>query len=339
MSANDNDQRPDLETLETAADWVDRLDELSAAERLELTDWLKAAPTHAAAFASLRRTLRDPALLAAIETVRDAAPVKPVRAARRHRHWGLIAAGLIALVGGLGLTLRLLPVDPRAEPIILATAIGARSDHALSDASVIHLNADTQASVLYGKASRDVQLHKGDAVFDVAKNPRRPFSVTAGDATVTAVGTSFEVERVSDAVEVRVFEGTVRVSRANAEPRLVAKGEWLLLAADKTTAGHFSPETYQGWRSDWLDAKAMPLKYVVARLNRYTVDQVALSNAAMGELKVTGRFRLDRTNDALAMISTLLGVDAAKQGPHIYLSPRHPTPEPMATRRPERIAS
>lgn len=339
MNANDNTQRPDLETLETAADWVDRLDELSPIERQELADWLKVAPTHAAAFASLRRNLRDPALLDAIETVRDATPAAPLRVARRQGRWGLIAAGLVVLAGGAALGLRLPPGAPKAAPIVLATAIGARSDYTLADASVVHLNADTQASILYGKASRDVQLHKGDAMFDVAKNPHRPFNVTAGDATVTAVGTRFEVERVSDAVEVRVFEGAVRVTRVNSEPRLVAKGEWLLLASNQTTAGRFSPETYQGWRSDWLDAEATPLKYVVARLNRYTVDQVALSNAAMGELRVTGRFRLDRTSDALAMISTLLAVDAAKQGRHIYLSPRRAAPDATASRPRGKIAS
>lgn len=341
MSANDNRQRPDLATLEAAADWVDRLDKLSISERQELTAWLEASPMHAAAFASLRRNLRDPALLAAIDRVRDndeapaGSPVAPIaRTAPRTQRWGLIAAGFIALVAGSTLTARLLWTSRAKAPIELATAIGARSDYTLSDASVVHLNADSQARVVYGKAARDVHLSKGDAMFDVAKNLDRPFNVMAGDTTVTAVGTTFEVDRVSDAVEVRVFEGAVRVSRADAAPRLVAKGEWLLLAADhKVTTGRFAPETYQGWRSDWLDAEQMPLKYVVARLNRYTADQVVLNDGAIGELKVTGRFRLDRTHDALAMISALLAVDAAKQGRNIYLSPRRPSSEAVPARR------
>ena len=343
MSANDNRQRPDLATLEAAADWVDRLDELTAPERQELAAWLEALPTHAAAFASLRRNLRDPALLAAIDRVHDldetpAAPMPKVEP--RRQRWGLIAAGLVALMAGSALTARLLSTGGTEAPLELATAIGKRSDYALSDASVIHLNADSQASVVYGQAVRDVHLRKGDAMFDVAKNPRRPFKVTAGDTKVTAVGTTFEVDMVSDAVEVRVFEGAVRVARADAAPRLVGKGEWLLLAADhKVTTGRFAPETYQGWRSDWLDAEQTPLKYVVARLNRYTTDQVVLNDVTIGELKVTGRFRLDRTHDALAMISALLAVDAAKQGRHIYLSPRRPSPEAAPAKRREKILS
>jgi transmembrane sensor len=321
VSANDNIQRPGMATMEDAADWVDRMDELSATERLALIDWLRASPTHAAAFASMRRILRDTALLDAADRVlREAETMRKVRV---WRPFGLIAASLLALVGGSVLTVRVLKPQAVAPTIELATAIGARSDQTLEDQSVIHLNADTRASVTYGKAARDVRLHKGDAMFDVAKNPDRPFNVVAGDAKVTAVGTSFEVEMVSDAVEVRVFEGVVRVSHANAQPRMVAKGEWLILASNhKTTAGRFAPETYQGWRSDWLDADAMPLKYVVARLNRYTTDEVRLRDPAMGERKVTGRFKLNKTTDSLAMISALLEVDAAKKGRHVYLSPR-----------------
>jgi transmembrane sensor len=67
----------------------------------------------------------------------------------------------------------------------------------------------------------------------------------------------------------------------------------------------------------------MPLKYVVARLNRYTTDEaLRLRDPAMGERKVTGRFKLNKTTDSLAMISALLEVDAAKKGRHVYLSPR-----------------
>lgn len=323
MSANDNTQRPDLATMEDAADWVDRLAELSTAERLALIDWLRASPTHAAAFVSMRQILRDTALIKAADLVlREAGTT---RRARAWRPFGLIAASLLALVGGSALTVRVLKPQAVVSTIELATAIGARSDRVLDDQSVIHLNADTRASVTYGKAARDVRMHKGDAMFDVAKNPNRPFNVMAGDAKVTAVGTSFEVEMVSDAVEVRVFEGAVRVSHANAPPRMVVKGEWLILASNhETTAGRFAPETYQGWRSDWLDADAMPLKYVVARLNRYTTDEVRLRDPAMGERKVTGRFTLNRTADSLAMIAALLEVDAAKKGRHVYLSPRQP---------------
>jgi transmembrane sensor len=88
VSANDND----LSVMEEAADWIDRLDELSDAERRDLAAWLNASPDHAAAFATLRHTLRDTALLEAIDRLRD----QPVEAfapslASPRRHARLVA--------------------------------------------------------------------------------------------------------------------------------------------------------------------------------------------------------------------------------------------------------
>lgn len=320
MSANDND----LSVMEEAADWVDRLDELSDADRGALDIWLKAAPEHAAAYAALRHTLRDTALLEAVDRLRSA-PVQTLAPRRRvvAGGWsqaGLIAASLLVVVAGGLLGARLI-AHRAAPPIELATAVGARADHVLSDASTVRLNADSHASVAYSRSARDIYLRRGDAVFEVAKNPRRPFNVMAGDARVTAVGTVFEVDKVGDAVEVRVFEGVVRVSQGAASPRLLRQGEWLLLAADRTASrGRLSADSYEVWRGDWLEADSMPLKYVLARLNRYSPQSLILRDPALGALRVTGRFKLDRPSEALAMISALLNLKVEKAGGRVYLA-------------------
>jgi transmembrane sensor len=320
VSANDND----LGVMEEAADWIDRLDELSDAERDDLATWLNASPDHAAAFAALRHALRDTALLEAVDRVR-AAPVETPVARRRvaFAGWsraGLIAASLLVLVAG-GLLATRLTVPRPTPPIELATAVGARADHVLSDASTIRLNADSHASVAYSRSARDIYLRQGDAVFEVAKNPKRPFNVMAGDAKVTAVGTVFEVDKVGDAVEVRVFEGVVRVYQGAASPRTLRQGEWLLLAADRTASrGRLPADSYEAWRGDWLAADGMPLKYVVARLNRYSPQALTLRDPTLGELRVTGRFKLDRPAEALAMISSLLDLKVEKAGKRVYLA-------------------
>jgi transmembrane sensor len=320
VSANDND----LSLMEEAADWVDRLAELSDAERGDLAVWLNTSPQHAAAFAALRHTLRDTALLEAIDRLR-LGPVETLAPRRRAAvgGWsraGLIAASLLVVATGGLLGARLI-AGRAAPPIELATAVGARADHVLSDASTVRLNADSHASVAYSRSARDIYLRKGDAVFEVAKNPRRPFNVMAGEARVTAVGTVFEVDKVGDAVEVRVFEGVVRVSQGAASPRLLRQGEWLLLAADRTASrGRLSADSYDAWRGDWLEADGMPLKYVVARLNRYSPQSLILRDPELGALRVTGRFKLDRPSEALAMISSLLNLKVDKAGGRIYLA-------------------
>ena len=81
-------------------------------------------------------------------------------------------------------------------------------------------------------------------------------------------------------------------------------------------------------------AEQTPLKYVVARLNRYSADRIVVRGPATGDLKVTGRFRLSRPNDALAMISALLGVDASRSGRHIEVVPHAPNPPVGQAARP-----
>jgi transmembrane sensor len=322
MRANDNWRLPSDDDLEVAADWADRLSDLTETERTELEAWLDGAPGRAAAFALMRDTQRDTALLDAVERVR-AAPAN-----ERQLRMGLIAAG-VAMVAGLSVTVLMRPYLAE-KPIELATPVGERAEHQLSDKSVITLAADTGVSVRYSRATRDVALNKGDAVFDVAKDAKRPFRVQAGDTQVTAVGTTFEVELVSDAVQVRVFDGVVRVDRDGAERR-VGKGEWLMLVADRAPVqGRLGADSYQAWRSDWLDADALPLKYVIARLNRYTAQSVALHDTALGELKVSGRFKLDRPAESLAMIAALLDMRTDPDGRKVYLSPRQQARRPAA---------
>lgn len=318
MRANDNWRLPSDEDLEIAADWADRLPDLTPAERAELEAWLAANPRHAAAFAVMRDTQRDTALLDAAERLR-AAPT-----ARRSLRLGLVAAGLAAFAGVSAIIL----VRPylSERPQDLATPVGQRAEHQLSDRSIVTLAADSGVSVRYSRGGRDVTLTRGDAVFDVTKDAKRPFRVQAGDAEVTAVGTIFEVERVSDAVQVRVFEGVVRVSRGGSEQRL-GKGEWLMLASNRAAiGGRLDAGSYDAWRSDWLDADGLPLKYVIARLNRYTTRQVALHDPALGELKITGRFKLDRPTESLTMISALLDMQTRPEGARIYLAPRQSRP-------------
>jgi transmembrane sensor len=60
-----------------------------------------------------------------------------------------------------------------------------------------------------------VELQKGEAMFEVAKNQARPFVVSAGGVDVRAVGTAFAVQLGREAVDVLVTEGTVAVGHSN----------------------------------------------------------------------------------------------------------------------------
>jgi len=85
----------------------------------------------------------------------------------------------------------------------------------LADRSVVTLNTDTKIKVRFTEELREISLLQGEALFDVAKNKKRPFIVSAGDTQIRAVGTSFTVSMLPEKpVEVLVKEGVVELRRA-----------------------------------------------------------------------------------------------------------------------------
>mgnify|MGYP000716352787 CR=1 FL=1 len=58
--------------MSIAADWLDRIDDLSPEDKRELADWLRASPDHGRAFATMHRLTRDGALFDAAMLMADA---------------------------------------------------------------------------------------------------------------------------------------------------------------------------------------------------------------------------------------------------------------------------
>lgn len=324
---NNKDQR---DTVEAAADWCDRLAHLSDAERQELKLWL-AGPDHARAFDRVRRTILDVALL---EAAGDLASVPKARARLREwftaifaakASWGVLvgAAATICAV----MVLRPQPSVPQSGPAqlqILATVTGQRSEATLADKSIVYLNADTQVAITYSNRVRHLNLARGAAIFQVTKDKARPFQVATATVTVTAVGTRFGVDRIGDAVEVRVFEGTVKVAGKSVEDRAVTRGQWLVVDPRRgVSRGMFSPDNDPDWRTGWLNADRMPLPYIVARLNRYTANKIEIADRSLVDVSLSGRFRLATTNDTLKQISAALNIEAELHNHEILLRRRH----------------
>lgn len=332
---------PDL--LEAAADWLDRLDDLSPDEQAAFKAWLAASAQNRRAFATMERLLLDDALHEAVEHVRAAPrPVAPAaglarRADRRPRMrpapLGLAAAAALAGIAVLGLMLPgtqpPTPARSAAKPVEYATPIGVREDATLNDRSVVHLDADSAVRVAFSDRARDVRLERGQAMFEVTHDPARPFDVDARGATVTAVGTIFDVDLVGDAVEVRVFRGVVRVRSPGGDVRLLHVGEQLYLSGDRRVVwGRFSPDLTQTWRSDWLKADNMPLGQVVTQLNRYARKPIVLQSASLSGAPLSGRFDLRRTEATVAMLSTLLDLEVSRDARNIYLARKPLTAAP-----------
>ena len=99
----------------------------------------------------------------------------------------------------------------RPPVTIIEAGRGERHITRLDDGSTIHLNALSRLQVRMGQERREFVLEQGEALFDVARDPSRPFVVMAGSSKSTALGTQFSVRMRDDVTRVTVLEGTVSV--------------------------------------------------------------------------------------------------------------------------------
>lgn len=239
-------------------------------------------------------------------------PLQPIYGPRRQRGWartswiGLAAAALAAVfVTGLSVADR-----PWLTPTIFTTAKADRRDITLTDGSIIHLNADT---VLVAEASlwkRRYRLDRGEAVFEVAHNPWRPFEITVEKAVIRDLGTRFDIRRETEGTRLSVFEGSVDLSIPNGlGHREVNAGQ----------AVHFNfngisqsiPDGEQmltAWRNGRFTFAESPLEDAVIQLNRYRQNRIVIRDAAIAKLRISGVFDTGNTDGILRALELALPV-------------------------------
>ena len=314
---------------DAAIAWLtERDDGFSPAREREFAQWLRAAPRHAAAIARLEQTLgllgEIPAFRSELNTVFDrAAPVvafppasaeTPAPATRRWSRafvWAGVAAAL-ALSTFVGW--RALQPPPETH---FTTTVAGYERARLDDGSTLELNAASAVRVQFTAGERRVQLDAGEAHFAVAHDTARPFIVSAGDISVRAVGTAFNVRYTADGgVEVIVTEGKVSVGPALAavpsgsarenshglptsgSPTFVSAGQRILLPKHAPLPGveKVDPATLRAalaWQSRLADFAEAPLADVIARFNTRSRVQLILTDEKLADRRIGGTFALD----------------------------------------------
>jgi transmembrane sensor len=248
-------------------------------------------------------------------------------------YWGgsIAAVLLLAL-----LTTMMLRVPTQ----VYQTGIGERRIAVLEDGSKLSLDADTEVDVRLSRNRRELALLRGRAKFDVAKDPLRPFTVTAGDKMVVATGTSFSVELLDRRVHVLLYEGHVAVLEAKNErsvPQRGAAGGGQAMAADQAltpgrelvasigvpvpaTVTRSDPSRSLLWESGQLSFDDEPLSSAVARMNRYSTEQLAIDGPDAAQLRVNGVFTAGDTDAFIEGVTALNPVHVVREGDRIVLA-------------------
>jgi transmembrane sensor len=307
-----------------AAAWDARLRSAGATERerLDFQTWLAADAAHQAAYdrlqgllAILRLHVEETPELSAL---RDEARIGARRrASRRGALVGLgVAASLLAAVG-LGLQTPFgadLAVQLTGGQVY-RSGVGERTKVTLADGSILTLDSRTRLITRMRAARRDVTLQSGRALFQVAKDPNRPFVVRAGDRTVTALGTTFDVRLDEGRMRVTLVEGKVAVrdvaAASGASPTILAPRQQLAEAPDRAARVRTVDTTRTlAWTEGHVFFEDEPLVDAVAEMNRYAKEPIVVADPRIAGLRINGMFRTANTIGFIGALQITLPVEA-----------------------------
>lgn len=301
-----------------AIDWVIRLHAGNAddGERRLAAEWCNRSAAHLRAFRDAERLwLEMGQVLPALENSADS-PARPAAAKRGMvRASRLLAAAVLACAA-------VLPFAGLSDTWFsdYHTGVGEQQSVTLADGSVVFLNTDTALDVRYTDHSRQLTLKRGQALFRVAADARRPFEVKTDSAVVRALGTVFEVWQQDAATRITVSEHAVAVKGLAdadypADSRIAAGNQAVYSARTGLQAGGIDAGQATSWQRGKLVFKNQRLAEVVAELDRYFPGAIVIADGKLRQLRVSGVFPLNDPDAALVMVEQILGIQVRRLTP------------------------
>ncbi len=246
------------------------------------------------------------------------------RAARSRWAPGLLAgrAAAAVLVGGICAALLAGAYAGGLIPSVYSTGVGERRIVMLKDGSRLSLDAASEVQVRYSAHARSLKLERGQARFDVAHDTSRPFTVHAGDRTVVATGTAFNVDLLGREVLVTLIEGHVVVKADRAtptfkrtmpmRPSVALQAGQQMLSSDRA-APRVSAADLRGvtaWERGQLVFDDEPLSEAVMRVNRYASHEIVVDPSA-ASVRVSGAFDAGNTASFIDAMTSYFPLDQA----------------------------
>jgi transmembrane sensor len=238
-----------------------------------------------------------------------------VRKLRANRKRGVASVTAVAFAGLLGVgSWHAWPRQEAPTPVLhFATAPGEMREVELADGSSVQLSGGTRVEIALGPDRREASLSAGEAFFDVAHDPVRPFSVRAGATRVRVLGTAFDLGRSGDQVGLAVYRGAVSFAAGTGRTVVQAGYRARYRGGRTDPLIRFDP-TQPDWRLGWLDTDGMKLADLVGVLNRQTGAIVEPPPPGLANIAVSGRFRLDDSEQLLTAIGSVDGFAVRHSG-------------------------
>jgi len=244
------------------------------------------------------------------DTSGEEAPVKRMPAWK----WITRIAAMLVLLAGLGIGAYKIFINPASEKPVQGSLVqkqnakGVKSTIELADGSKIWLNADSkvQYPAVFNGNTREVYLN-GEAFFDIAKNPSKPFIIHLSNGTVRVLGTSFNIKAYDNETFVETSVATGKVAfiprlknNRKADTVFLTPNNKVVYRLDEEkiiTAATVSSED-KAWTEGKLIFRAMSFEEIAVELERNFGKKVVFRNEEARNYRLTGSFQ----NNSLAEI-------------------------------------
>lgn len=332
---------------EDAAEWAVRLHAgaLPAEDQRALDEWLAADSRHPGALLQAQVVWLDLDRLGALAagkpiqdaTMRAQAPASAPATAdaplpahgiapatsRPPRKAALALAAAIATLA-IGATFWWTHVN---KPSVYVSDVGEVRRVRLADGSNMVLNTASRVTVRMDESQRDIRLETGEGLFEVARDPARPFVVHAGSISIRALGTVFSVRAIDQQVDVTVTEGLVELidhsQGKSAAPRRIAANERAMVTevrqVEVLPAAPEQTDRRLAWREGMLAFDGETLLYAVTEMNRHNHRRIVIDDPALATRPVVGLFRASDPDNFAATVAIALGVESVSTDDAIHL--------------------
>ncbi|HCM46564.1 MAG TPA: hypothetical protein DIS98_03305 [Colwellia sp.] len=346
---NGNVQGDNIQEL--ACLWISRIDRgLTTAEKQQLVTWCQQNNHHHSTLLEMASYWDD---LSVLNELRDLFPLAQAKIqSKRHRFSVIALAASFAIVSLIGANTLLnesfLPYLPSfneqmlTQTHTLKTKVGEQTSFTLQDGSQIQLNTNSLIEVKFSPNHRLLTLVRGEARFDVAKDKNRPFTVTAGKKSFTALGTIFNVQKTDSlAMELVVTEGKVLITKASMpvtaikesltqaltpfksdtlEAKLVVSGEKIIIAEHSPSIKTTPVEKVSldqihrdlAWQQGMLIFEGEPLSIALTEISRYTTNHFEIVDSELATINVAGYFKAGDIDGLLSSLQSNFGINFSK---------------------------
>ena len=209
---------------------------------------------------------------------------------------------------------------------VYETGRGQQKTVSLADGSLVNLNTDSLIEVRYSSGERQVELRRGEALFHVAKDPARPFTVASGNGAVRALGTTFAVRSLNTQSAFTLVEGKVEVltgsPKDNRRLALLIPGDRLILErSGRAVMDRPSIDALLSWRAGQVSFDDATLEDAAREMNRYLKMQQIVVSPRIAARRISGIFATGNPDQFVIAAVQVHDLKVRRQGEDILLMP------------------